>query len=29
MREIIPWLEERLPGMPITFIPAGHPLRSL
>jgi putative NIF3 family GTP cyclohydrolase 1 type 2 len=29
MREIIPWLEDRLPGVPITFIPAGHPFRSL
>lgn len=29
MREIIPWLEERLPGMPITFIPTGHSLRTL
>lgn len=29
MREIIPWLEARLPEMPIMFIPTGHPLRSL
>lgn len=29
MREIIPWLEERLPDVPITFLPAGHPLRLL
>ena len=29
LREIIPWLEARLPGMPITFIPTGHPLRVL
>lgn len=28
MREIIPWLEARLPGVPITFIPTGHPLRA-
>lgn len=29
MREIIAWLEEHLPGMPITFIPTGHALRAL
>jgi putative NIF3 family GTP cyclohydrolase 1 type 2 len=29
MREIIPWLEERLPGLSITFIPAGHPLHTM
>jgi putative NIF3 family GTP cyclohydrolase 1 type 2 len=29
MQEIIPWLQARLPEMPITFIPTGHPLRSV
>ncbi len=29
MREVIPWLQARLPEMPITFIPTGHPLRSV
>jgi putative NIF3 family GTP cyclohydrolase 1 type 2 len=29
MRWIIPWLEERLPGVPIRFIPAGSPFHYL
>jgi putative NIF3 family GTP cyclohydrolase 1 type 2 len=29
MREIIPWLEARLPGLPITFIPTGHALHTM
>lgn len=29
MREIIPWLQTRLPEMPITFIPTGNSLRSM
>ena len=29
MREIVPWLQTRIPEMPIMFIPTGHPLRSL
>lgn len=29
MREIIPWLQERLPEIPITFIPTGQALTTL
>lgn len=29
MREVIPWLQARLPELPITFIPTGHALRSV
>ncbi len=29
MREIIPWLQARLPDVPITFIPSGNSLRSV
>jgi putative NIF3 family GTP cyclohydrolase 1 type 2 len=29
MREIVPWLQERLPGTPITFIPTGQALTTL
>jgi putative NIF3 family GTP cyclohydrolase 1 type 2 len=28
MRAIIPWLQERIPGVPITFVPTGRLLRS-
>jgi putative NIF3 family GTP cyclohydrolase 1 type 2 len=29
MLEVIPWLQARLPEMTFTFIPTGHPLRSV
>ena len=29
MREVIPWLQTRLPELPITFLPTGHALRSV
>jgi putative NIF3 family GTP cyclohydrolase 1 type 2 len=28
MRAIIPWLQERIPSVPITFVPTGRPLHS-
>jgi hypothetical protein len=28
MRAIIPWLQARIPGVPITFVPTGRLLRS-
>lgn len=29
MREIVPWLEDRFPGTPVTFIPTGQSLSTL
>lgn len=29
MRVIVPWLQARLPDLPITFLPTGHPLRMM
>ncbi len=28
MRAVIPWLQARIPGVPITFVPTGRLLRS-
>ena len=29
MREVVPWLQARLPELPVTFVPSGHALRSI